>query len=522
MNDSARAWRTPAMRTYVYAAAVVTSSIAATILRAQPSAPPFWAGLRAGAYSVGFKSYWTRDATRAFGESHLETDGYADRDPSRPIRINVWYPSRAGGSSMRFGDYIGSAHTPGFEGMEKLVATEDLGADGKGVRGLVASDTAFARILRTRVAAHRDARIAKGKFPVVVYSLGQGDYTQENVPLCEYLASHGYIVLSVPQLGTSPRRTVMFIHDPPSYDAQVRDLAFALATVLHDTPQADPGRVGATGMSMGGVYALLLAMRYDGMIRTVVGLDPSFMGPGESFAYKYYEAPEFDRARFRGELLALFRDDERQRAPIVDSLRFANRTLVSIPHTIHVDFNGFPAYTAQAPAEQVDTFAMARRSQLTAARNFVAISEYVRCFLDATLARRESHASCPQIAGSDTESLPREAGPTEEELYDTLMRAGYTAALAQARTTPTPTPLRRAVMSRIANELGYAGRRRDAAKYASLGAVEFPDADMLERAGDAWAAIPDTASAAGWYRRALAVEPTRATAAAKLAQQSHP
>src|SRR5260221_840465 len=277
---------------------------------AQSVMSPLWAGLESGPHRVGFQSYWTRDRSRSWRAAFDLTAAQLPVDPMRPVRINIWYPATSGrsGAPMLFRDYLGSARTAGFEEDEKRVRSDDLGGKGTGLRGLIASDSAFQRLMLAPVAAHRDAAPLPGKFPVVVYSLGQGDYTQENIPLCEFLASRGYIVISVPQLGTSPRRSVMFIHDPPSYDGQVRDLAFALATVLHDFPTADRSRIGTVGMSMGGVYSLLLALHYNGAVQVVVGLDPSFIDQQPSYVYKYWEAPEFDPARFRGHLLVLYKE----------------------------------------------------------------------------------------------------------------------------------------------------------------------------------------------------------------------
>jgi dienelactone hydrolase len=497
---------------------------ARSVASAQTVTSPLWADLKPGPYRVGFRSYWTRDRSRSW-RAALGPDGTRlPIDPARPIRINIWYPATSdrSGAAMLFRDYLGSARTAGFEEDEKRVRTDDLGSFGSGgIRGLMASDSSFNRLMQTPMVARRDARMLSGKFPVVFYSLGQGDYTQENIPLCEYLASRGYIVLSVPQLGTSPRRSVMFIHDPPSYDGQVRDLAFALGSVLSDFPSADRGKIGAVGMSMGGVYALLLAVRYLGAIQSVVGLDPSFMDSQPPYVYKYWEAPEFDPARFRGNLLALYKGGDQPRPPIVDSLRYSNRTLVRVPRAVHADFNAYPVYTARAQSAELDTFALARRSRRDALRTFVSVSRYVACYLDSTLARRaKNFVSCDEIPDASTERLAAASTPTEEELYDLLHSSGNQSALAaldRARLSGASLPLRKSVMIRIANELGYANHLRESAEYADLAATAFPDAEMYERAGDAWANAGDKSRALAEYRHAETLEPGRASLKPKIA-----
>jgi pimeloyl-ACP methyl ester carboxylesterase len=421
---------------------------------------------------------------------------------------------------MRFGDYLGSARTPSFEAEENQIKTADLGQVGdRGLRNLLRSEASFTALMRTSTAAHRDASPERGRFPVVVYSLGQGDYTMENTPLAEYLASRGMIVVSVAQLGTSTRRDILFVHDPPSYDAQVRDLGFALADVLKRIPSADSSRIAAMGHSMGGTYALILALRHSG-IETVVGLDPSFIAPQPSYAYKFWEAPEFDPARFKGNLLALYRTEITQRATLVDSLWYTNRLLVSVPSSIHADFNAFPVYTLRGKPAEVDSFALARRSQEQGAHTYASVSRYVGCYLTAIFARLSVGTTvCHLPDGATAERLVAVSTPTEEELYDVLRDQGLSAALAAQRTAMIGAQrqvLRRPVMQRIVNELGYAGRGKEAAQYAELMTIVFPDATSFEQAGDEWAGARDVERARHDYMEALRLEPNRAGVSDKL------
>jgi pimeloyl-ACP methyl ester carboxylesterase len=459
--------------------ALICIALFASVARGQTSGrTPFWDGLDPGPHEVGFRSYWVRDWSRTW-RPDLNASGLRIV-PARPVRINVWYPARGDQApAMRFGDYLGSARTAGFEAEEQKIRTADSGQVGdRGLRNLLSSVVSFTALMRTATAAHRDASLKPGRFPIVVYSLGQGDYTMENTPLAEYLASRGMIVISVAQLGTSTRRDVLFVHDPPSYDAQVRDLAFALADVLRRMPSADSSRIAAIGHSMGGTYALILALRHSG-IQTVVGLDPSFIAPQPSYAYKFWEAPEFDPARFKGNLLALYRAEISPRTTLIDSLWYANRLLVPVPSSIHADFNGFPVYTLRGKPAEIDSFALARRSQKQGARTYANVTRYVGCYLAAAFAGPSvGTAQCPLPDGATAERLAAVSTPTEEDLYDTLRDQGLAAATRAAQRIATTNGqqqvLRRSVMQRIVDELGYAGRGREAAQYAELMAIVFP------------------------------------------------
>jgi hypothetical protein len=69
------------------------------------------------------------------------------------------------------------------------------------------------------------------------------------------------------------------------------------------------------------------------------------------------------------------------------------------------------------------------------------------------------------------------AGPTEEELYSIMKTEGQAKALeviANAQKTGRPLGLRRAVMQRIVNELGYANRPAEAEAYKELLQKAFP------------------------------------------------
>jgi hypothetical protein len=487
------------------------------------STPPLWEGLDPGHHTVGFRSYWRRDWSRSWTPSVDPLGRPFPTPPARPVRMNVWYPARSlSGSSMTIADYLDPAHTPGFEVEERVVRETDVGAvDRGGFRRMIVPQALYDALLATPTAARQDATPAAGHFPVIVYALGQGDYTQEDIPFCEYLASHGYIVVSVPQLGTSPRRDVMFIHDPPSYDAQVSDLGFALANVLHDFAGADSSRIGAVGMSMGGVYATLLALR-NSAVHVVIGRDPSIVAVGAPYAYRYWESPEFDGARFRGHMLILYRQDSTPRARIVDSLRFADRELIRLPNVTHTDFTGYPQYSRHLPPAAIDSFALAHRSPEAAARMYAATARYTACYLDAILARGEPTASgCGTIPGGEVERLPPAPGPTEEELYTEMHARGLESAVRMYRRTAPATPpdvnMRRTIMQRIANELGYASRPREEAAYLQLMTVVFPDADAFEHAGDTWAGVHEIATAREDYERALAIDPARKDVRDKIA-----
>jgi hypothetical protein len=168
-------------------------------IRAQPvpeSAPalsPLWHSLEAGRYEVGFRVEWLSDDSR--------TGPGAVRDDGRLLRVYVWYPAtQADGAVMTFGDYL--APEPPSERWRALADYLDQRDSSTAARQFSPqSPRARDQLRRTRVAARSRAQPAPGAFPLVLHSLGRNDYQLEATVLWEYLASHGYVVAFVPQLG---------------------------------------------------------------------------------------------------------------------------------------------------------------------------------------------------------------------------------------------------------------------------------------------------------------------------------
>lgn len=118
--------------------------------------------------------------------------------------------------------------------------------------------------------AIRDAKAAKGRYPVLIYAPSDSSAPWENADLCEYLASYGYIVIASPSIGASTRDMT---DDLDGIDAQARDISF-LITYATTLPDADLSRVGVLSWSWGGISSLFAAAR-DSRIDVLVSMDGS-------------------------------------------------------------------------------------------------------------------------------------------------------------------------------------------------------------------------------------------------------
>jgi pimeloyl-ACP methyl ester carboxylesterase len=118
--------------------------------------------------------------------------------------------------------------------------------------------------------ARRDAPIADGRFPVVIYAPSFSSSSWENADLCEYLASYGYVVIASPDMGATTRAMTL---DVAGANTQARDISFLIgyAQTLANT---DMSKIAVAGFSWGGISELFAAA-HDPRVKALVALDGS-------------------------------------------------------------------------------------------------------------------------------------------------------------------------------------------------------------------------------------------------------
>jgi dienelactone hydrolase len=211
-------------------------------------------------------------------------------------------------------------------------------------------------------------------FPLVLIGQGNGQDVADQVVLCEYLASQGFVVAATP----SPTlRTPMQREDQVGElaETQASQLAAAIEVVTA-TLTVDRQRIGVVGHSFGARAALLLAMRdqtvaaivsLDGGIGTATALEPFRQAP--SF---HAEAPLPPLLHFHEALDAFMTPDFR----LLKSLRIADLVLEPTVGMHHVHFTTYGFVAAVFPA-----FAAATRADAATARSVAAIAERTADFL---------------------------------------------------------------------------------------------------------------------------------------------
>jgi hypothetical protein len=226
-------------------------------------APPLWGALKPGSYAVGYRVVYAFDHSRSWQS--------AQDKAGRPVRISVWYPAAGNGRPMRITDYIRNKAPKPF-----AAAEADLEQRDTRVTMEWAPPSAGNNLMQAELTASRDVQAAKGRFPLLLYSSGINPYTESNLVMAEYLASHGFVVATVASLGESGLHPEQ-VTDNANLETDARDLEFAWS-LLRAEPDVAPDSFGTFGHSLGGVVAVMLAVR-NSDIAAVAGLDGSYGFP---------------------------------------------------------------------------------------------------------------------------------------------------------------------------------------------------------------------------------------------------
>ena len=225
-----------------------------------------FARLDPGPHIVGYRAYFLFDKARRYGPGKAP----------RPILVAMWYPAMAAtGEPLRYREYLALPPLEGYGDfaarLQKfLLNTVSDDIFGEKRADLGAEEQAFLDALLARAThAYRDAPPAEGRFPVLLYHSGAAGSYEDNSALCEYLASHGYILM------TSAFQSPDGKHVSNNYggpETSWDDMAFLLAHAK-TLGFAEPLAIGAFGHSMGAQYVLEWLGQKHTRVGAAVSLD---------------------------------------------------------------------------------------------------------------------------------------------------------------------------------------------------------------------------------------------------------
>lgn len=311
-------------------------------------------------------------------------------DETRPLQIAVWYPAaKSGGSQMSYRDYVAltaSEHNP-----EKKPPSDEVKKAIEEFRSFLASARVSAadteRILATPMEAVRDAASAKGRFPLVLISQGNGQSAHDQAFLGESLARHGFVAATVPSAGriSGPMKSEEEI--AAKAEEQAGDLAQAALQVKTRTELEREG-FAIVGHSFGARAALLLAMS-NPSVRALVSLDGGI--GAKTGRGRLERSGLFNAKAMTAPILHFFENLDDFMAPefgLLDSLDGSRRFLVRVPDVHHVHFTSVGSLSSRAPS-----LATATRATDGTGRSVEAVESSTLAFFDTFLKTDSSGAA---------------------------------------------------------------------------------------------------------------------------------
>lgn len=403
-----------------------------------------WGGLEQGHYDIEFQTIMTYDLSQpALTEQH---DLSKAQRLGRAMQINIWYPAE------------------NKEQKEKLSLNDYLLLEGKAIDFELSGEAQrqkakqfFFRyvpkyqpyfdslfLLNLPMRAIRNARPANGKFPCIL--LMHQDAPQVCVT-AEYLASHGFVVVNYPVLGSF---SVDFdFQETTGLETEVRDMEFAVSE-LKKLSFADFENIGLIGISYGAMSVMAYQLR-NPAVKAVISLDG---GITDSWGFNLLRnMPYFNLERFDVPLMLFWIsiDGWNHDMALFKAFKHAPRYAVETPELRHQDFTNYGLFGQYFPDWNFEEIGTPKVDYIS---SYEWVTRYVKAFLSAHLQRDvDGHAflaKTPEVNGVPSKmfrikeypALPKP--PDSKELNELFQHEGFTMVrslhdkLKQKDTQPFP------------------------------------------------------------------------------------
>jgi len=257
--------------------------------------------LEPGPYPVGVTTMQFVD--------HSRTDVVTEKD--RSLLTEIWYPATDDSKNLpknRLLDFFNKGRDESLPILFQMAFGVDLNAVNETFKNF----------------AVRDARIRDGKFPLILFSHGNGGMRSQGVFLCEHLASHGYIVAAPDHTANSAVTWVdgeMVSMNPEIREQAAKDRPLDIRFLIDTFDSLNKGadsrflgrvdmdRIGVSGHSFGGYTSTWVAdieprvdailplagcarerVNYDIPVMVMVATEDDTIGlEGNKRLRKYYE-----------------------------------------------------------------------------------------------------------------------------------------------------------------------------------------------------------------------------------------
>ncbi len=237
-----------------------------------------------GKFGVGFKNEWITDYSRAY------------KDSFRSIQLFVWYPSKEKSlKTLQYeeyfsindpkGEHINSYHPNKTDSLIQKEINSINKAEGFNIK--------LSNYKALKTIAQPGAPFLEGKYPLLLFAPGGNSSNHLNSVICEYLASHGYIVASFPSFGEVDSLGWPF--DQTGINLHIDDMALIINHLKRSLRHVNIDKIGLVAWSVGGVSQGVFCMKNPG-IDLFVSLDS---GLGRIYGLEMLkESPYFNYNKF--------------------------------------------------------------------------------------------------------------------------------------------------------------------------------------------------------------------------------
>ncbi|UCG61514.1 MAG: hypothetical protein JSV52_14545 [Candidatus Zixiibacteriota bacterium] len=463
----------------------------------------FWGGLEPGQYAVGFETIEKFDYSRTFRDKYDYDGNLRERQTARPIQLCVWYPAKANPTDrpMVYGEYAFPApEDPRFYDLLSGLQAREANY----LVPLLGSLNLLADMMNLRVGATKKAERAEGSFPLIIYHPDVNRAYCENAALCEYLASHGYIVATSHTFGTADLPVMV---NAANLETMVRDRELVYGS-MYQYPHVDMSRPAVVGCGMGGLSALLMQMRNTDIEAVVVLDGTQAHKDGIDLAATF---PSFNVIGADVPLLQIYISaHENLDLSLTDSLLYSLRYLAGMPGFVSNDFTQYTITSSIVPDSMVTP-------ALGSLSNYRTICELTRDFLEVHLLLKKEGLSAGLMPAAERKFeltiLENEtAPPTEAQFMEMIQADRIDRAVeiyeAFKKSRPGYVFFQEATLNAAGYGLLQANQLEEARMIFKINTEAFPNsANVWDSYADACIASGDTETAIMCYQRVLEVLP---------------
>ncbi len=342
--------------------------------------PLLWSSLKSGPYTVGFESKWLSDPARTYRLAVSKPEGKLQ---ARPILLNVWYPAAPAKSKpMIHREYFNiQSKDAAFKLVSEQLSAYASDVAAKEFLGKAADkrspeeNAVLNRILSAATAAHRSAKAAPGKFPLVVYHAGYGSSFEDNAALCEYLASHGFVVV-----GSAYQSLDGKSFNIEGNEGSGQDIRFLIGHCVR-MPNVDGSHIGYVGHSGGAHTGIVYQTHAGNRIDATVSLDTT---------QDYYSMADWRWKPMTDAVVArmdemtnpiLFMAGPEAGFDMADRMKFTPRTIFTVDSISHNDYISQGSQTRLAKSWLKPDSAELKQTAATIQDRYSRICEVTRAYL---------------------------------------------------------------------------------------------------------------------------------------------